>query len=69
MMSVLDPELEGSPSGSEVFAALRAKDPRAKIVLLTALPAEDDRVRACGAQAYAVLRKPDQLRDVRELLA
>ncbi len=66
---VLDLELAGPPSGTEVFAALRAKDPRIKIVLLTALPPDDERVRACAAQAYALLRKPDQLKDVRDLLA
>ncbi len=52
----------------EAFAAIKVRDPGAKVVLL-ATEAGSEKLRAASQQAYAVLRKPDQLKDVRELLA
>jgi hypothetical protein len=49
---------------ADVLAALKERDPGARVVLLASDPAT-----SLGATAYAVLRKPDQLKDVRELLA
>jgi signal transduction histidine kinase len=66
---VLDLALGGEPGGRSVFKALRAKDPRARIVLLAGERGDDAALRECSPEAYAVLRKPGQLKDVRELLA
>jgi signal transduction histidine kinase/CheY-like chemotaxis protein len=66
---VLDLALEGSPSGPEVFRTLMERDPRARIVVLSSRAASDDSERACAAQAYALLKKPEGLRDVRDLIA
>jgi signal transduction histidine kinase len=66
---VLDVAAAGTPSGVEVFSEIKRRDPRAKIVLLTERPPDDDAVKACAPGAYAVLRKPGQAKDVRELLA
>jgi signal transduction histidine kinase len=65
---VLDLALEGSPSGVEVFREIKVRDPRARIVLLTTGAVGDETVRACVSQAYALLRKPGELRDVRDLV-
>lgn len=51
------------------FLAIKARDPASKIVLLTSSSAGSDATRTAAQQAYAVLRKPEQLKDVRELLA
>lgn len=66
---VLDLSLGGTPSGADVFRALKARDPRAKIILLARSGSTEDMARDCVVQAYAALRKPEGLKDVRDLLA
>jgi DNA-binding NtrC family response regulator len=58
---VLDDALVGA------FEAIKKTDAGAKIVLLVGA-AESDEARRVSQQAYAILRKPEQLKDVRELL-
>ncbi|MBI3726421.1 response regulator, partial [bacterium] len=65
---ILDVALMGPPSGAEVLLALRKKDPKARIILLTQLASDSELVRKCMPQAYALLRKPEGLKDVRDLL-
>jgi signal transduction histidine kinase len=66
---VLDLGLTGEPAGADVFREIKARDPKARIVLLSSRTTGDDIVRSCAPHAYALLRKPEGLRDVRELFA
>lgn len=66
----LDMELAGGPGGLYTAGLIRGKDPHARLVLVTSLPADDPKVKAAMARgANTHLQKPPRLDAIQKALA